>query len=280
MIVAQPGLVSAKGVYSGPQHWKAPDLNEDDQRAIDTALNMNPIGFAAWPDGQGAKWLLDVHLLAPDVRLWWHLGNRLTPAPLETIRPMAQAFVLLNEAAEWLELKWGHLPGVAEPHEAPYPLSFLAAGLPGVCASALVEALRSAPVDINPEHRTEEDLKLSVPPVAGRLCRKEAELLAEAGGYPSPEIAGWVIQTAFRPRNAKPARSVRRLAGITSGWPAIGQAVGFPAEDPSGMPKIEPEAAALLEEAAAQTLAGAHPPKATDLARCVMEADAEGTQSQ
>ena len=280
MIVAQPGLVSAKGVYSGPKRWRAPDLDEEEQRAIDAALNANPIGFAAWPDGQGAKWLSDVHVLAPDVRLWWHLGKRLTPASLETIQPMAQAFVLLTEAAEWLELKWGHLPGVAEPHEAPYPLSVLAAGLPGVCASALVEALRSAPVDINPEHRSEEDMMLSVPPVAGGLCRGEAELLAEAGGYPSPEIAGWVIQTAFRPKNAQPVRSVRRLAGITSRWPAIGQAVGFPAEDPSGLRKIEPSAAALLEEAAAQTLAGTRPPKAVDLARRVMEADAQGAQSQ
>ena len=188
---------------------------------------------------------------------------------------MALACMLLRETAEWLEIQWGELPGVAEPHEAPYPFSVLATGLPGVSASALIQALRAAPVDLAPERSSDGDMTLSVRPLSG-LLRKEAEMVARVGGYPSPELAGWVIQTAFRPEGAAPARSVQRLAGIVSKWPSVYKAVGFPLEDPVAFPQFSEEAAALLEQAAHRVLRGKKPPKPAELARAVIEVDTVG----
>ena len=161
---------------------------------------------------------------------------------------------------------------MAEPHEAPYPFSVLATGLPGVSASALIQALRAAPVDLAPERLNEDDMTLSVRPLS-QLLRKEAELVARVGGYPSPELAGWVIQTAFRPEDATPVRSVRRLAGIVLKWPSIYKAVGFPLEDPVAFPQFSEEAAALLEQAAHRVLRGKKPPKPAELARAVIGVD-------
>ena len=264
--MTQPGLLEAPGLISGPSRWMGEGLSDEDSQTVDQILASKPLGLAAWPDGMGAHWLLDAHLMSPDSCLWWCLGKRLVRADPDAAKPLADAYKLLAKTAEWLEIQWGSLPGVAEPHQAPYPFSVLATGLPGASAGILVQVLRATPIDLAPDRSDETDMMLSPRPPSS-LLRREAQLLAEAGGYPSPELAGWVIQTAFRPEGAQPSRSIKRLAGIASQWPYVFRAVGLPQEDPSPFVDFSEEAAALLNEAARAVLVGGTPPKPRELAR-------------
>ena len=287
MIILQPGLLSARGAVSGPWKWIAKggtELTNEDREAIDSSVAARPMGLAAWPDGRGAKWLVDGALICPEAKFWWCMGKRLISADMKKARVNADAFELFDEVGEWLEIKWGQLPGSGMPDRLSWPLKPLLCRLSNISAGALVQSLRGAPVDLcrSSDRDKSDDMLLSVKPPS-RIMEIEAEAIAREGGHPSPELAGWVLEQARRNRNSffQPdiSQSVKRLSGILLKWHWIFHIVGWPTEDPSPLPEVSKEGAAVLEEAARKFL-GSSPdskdarPKPAELAKRVAQAEA------
>ena len=274
MILVQPGLPRASGMEDGPDRWAGEGFEIQE---IVPSLETDPIGIAAWPDGSGARWLLDALVYLPDTQLWWHYGRRLKPADRTWADRVARAAEMLEETAAWVGLTWGELPGRAAPSQAPGSLGVLLDALPGVRAKDLVQAWRRAPADLSMEPRTTDDRRLSFGPL-GELHHGEVEALARFGGYPAPKVVGWVIENHYRPfgLKVKPHSTVERLAGILSRWPSVIQAVGVP-DDVALVPGIEDAAAQVLEDAAAQVLGGGSGTDPSVLQQRLLEANEVAT---